>query len=330
MKIELWYDFVYKETRVCIDGNWQDESDMYAFLYPVRKYPLQTWLAPAGSWTGIVRQLEDIARGEKIELEFHGRKIDFDDLFLTAREMDNAEITYIEWDTLAQYDDKISVLSENIAKLQTQIPVNESLVSEVMNLPDRQINEEEWLAVVRSAAELWSVQKDARLCCVIDGDNFDSFEEFEAVGQLTHSMRRPADAVCCCFSNAANKEIFEKYASEFPGMHFVFALNSERDWKEKLWTKYGQAGWKVWQMKEGIRLCETVLEYLEEQKTENNNMRMELVHRNMETGVSREIENGLESCKEMASHIYGWQKTWQKLRGSLSEHLSESLGIVQK
>ena len=36
MKIELWYDFVYKETRVSIDGNWQDESDMYAFLYPVR------------------------------------------------------------------------------------------------------------------------------------------------------------------------------------------------------------------------------------------------------------------------------------------------------
>ena len=326
MIILLWYDFVYKETRVSIDGNWQDESDMYAFLYPVRKYPLQTWLAPVGSWTGIVRQLEDIARGEKIKLEFHGRKIDFDDLFSTIKEMNNAEIIYIEWDILSQYNDKISALSKNMNKLRSQMPVDESLAGELINLPDRQAGEEEWLAAVRSAAELWSAQKDARLCCAIDGNSFDSFEEFEKVGQLTRSMRRPADAVCCYFSDVADREIFKKYASEFPGMRFMFALDSERNWKEKLWIKYGQAGWKVRQMTEGIRLCGEVLEYLEEQKKENNNIRMELVHRNMGAGDSRAVEDSLETCKEMASCIYSWQKIWQKLRASLSEHLSADLG----
>lgn len=326
MKIELWYDFVYKETRVCIDGNWQDESDMYAFLYPVRKYPLQTWLAPAGSWTGIVRQLQDMARGEKIALEFHGREIDFNDLFSAVKEMDNMAITYAEWDTLSRYDDKVNALSENIIKLQAQMPIDASLACRVKNLQDRKPEEAEWLAAVRLETGLWSAQKDDRLCCVIDGDSMDSFEKFHETGQLTRSMRRPADAVCCCFSNAADRDIFENYASEFPGMQFLFALHSEQGWKEKLWSKYGQADWKVRQMNEGIRLCEAVLEYLREQKAANDDARMELVQKLMESGSSSEAERELDSCKEMSSYIYSWQKTWQKLKGSLSEHLSGSLG----
>lgn len=326
MKIELWYDFVYRETRVCINGNWQDDSDIYAFLYPVRKYPLQTWLTPAGSWTGIVRQLKDMARGENIALEFHGRKIDFDDLFSTVKEMDDVEITYAEWDILSQYNDKISALTENITKLQEQIPVNPSLAGSVLGLTDKEPEDEDWMVEIRLETELWSAQKDVRLCCVIDGNILDSFERFHEAAQLTRSMRRPADSICCCFSDAANKEIFENYAAEFPGMQFVFALNSEQGWKEKLWIKYGQADWKVRQMNEGIRLCEAVLEYLEEQKAENNDKRMALVHRNMEVGGSNEMESGLKFCKEMASCIYGWQKTWQKLKGVLSQHMSGSLG----
>ena len=80
MKIELWYDSVVQETDIVVNGISIGKNDPYGFLYPVRNYPIQSWLYPNGSWKGIEHQIVDLARDENVELSFHGRKYDYDDL----------------------------------------------------------------------------------------------------------------------------------------------------------------------------------------------------------------------------------------------------------
>ncbi len=326
MKIELWYDPVYMETGIRINGNWQDDSDIYSFLYPVRRYPLQTWLGVAGSWQGIVQQLKDISRGEEIELEFHGRNVDFQDLYSAVKEMDALKATCVEWDILSLYNDKVQILEENIQKLKEQMPIHMSITDKIMNLGNMQFEEEDWMVSVTSAEELQRAEKDSRLCCRVDSCILDSLEKLTEVERLVRSLRRPMDAICCCFSDNKAKEAFEAYALEFPRMQFVFALNSEQGWKEKLWSKYGEANRIMWKMDESVRLCDAVLAYLDEQKSENDKKRMALVHRKMEGGFSDSEDKELTGCNEMSSCIYDFQKVWQRLKASTAKHLLESVG----
>ena len=326
MKIELWYDPVYWETGIRINGNWQDASDIYAFLYPVRRYPLQTWLGAAGSWPGIVQQLKDISRGEEIELEFHGRNIDFQDLYAAVKEMKILKAVYVEWNTLSLYNDKVHVIEENVQKLKEWASIHMSITDKIMNLKSEQFTEEDWMVSATSVVELQKAEKDSRLCCRVDSCILDSLEKLNEVERLVHSLRRPMDAVCCCFSDRKEKETFEAYALEFPRMQFVFALNSEQGWKEKLWSKYGKASRMMWKIDESIRLCESVLAYLDGQKSENDTKRMELVHRKMEGGFSNREKEELVGCNAMSSYIYEYQKEWQKLKASTAEHLLESVG----
>ena len=76
MKIELWYDAVAQETDIRVNDIAIEKNDVFGFLYPVRNYPLQSWIYPNGSWKGIEYQIEELARGEEVALTFHGRKWD--------------------------------------------------------------------------------------------------------------------------------------------------------------------------------------------------------------------------------------------------------------
>ena len=71
MKIELWYDAAAQETDILINDVPVEKNDVYGFLYPVRNYPIQSWLYPNGSWKGIEYQITDLARDEDVDLVFH-------------------------------------------------------------------------------------------------------------------------------------------------------------------------------------------------------------------------------------------------------------------
>ena len=74
MKIDLWYDPVQPETTVFLNGEPIDRHDIYGFLYPVRRYLLQSWLKASGSWPGLLEQLRGMARQEPLSVCFHGRR----------------------------------------------------------------------------------------------------------------------------------------------------------------------------------------------------------------------------------------------------------------
>lgn len=326
MKIEFWYDPVYTETHLRINENWQNGLDMYGFLYPVRRYPLQTWLRAAGSWPGIAQQLRDISRGEKIELEFHGRDIDYQDLFSEIGGMEGIELICEEWDVFSVYNDKVCALEKSLQEIGTYFPFERTVAARIVKLSKKQPDEGEWMVSVVSLSDLQYAEKDSRLCCRVDGGMLDCLERLADIGRLTRSLRRPSDAVCCCFSDTEGKESFESYASQFPGMRYRFVLDTEQRWKETLWQKYGKAGWMRGRLQEGADLCEDVLKLLDRQQLENNKNKMELVHKRME---GENLEKELDSCMELSSKLHAYQKTWQGLKLSMAEHHPKDLWNLQ-
>lgn len=321
MKIELWYDYIYTKTHVRVNDLWQEESDMYAFLYPVRNYPLQTWLNPAGSWTGLAQQLCDIARGEKIQLEFYGRALDAQDLSAAVKEVEHLTINHREWDVLALYDNKMEELKKSFLDLKKQLPVEESLEQKVIDWQKQKPREETWLLSIASKEALLYAEKDSRPCCMVDGGCFESLESLHAAERLTRALHRPPEAICCYFSDKGKKEAFEAYAREFPRLQFLFAEAGGKDFKEMLWEKYGQAAWTVCQMQEGARLCEEIVEYLDGQKTSYDKKKMELIQKKTQKGLSRKEEEELSSCQEIISYIYSGRRAFQKRKSSMETHL---------
>lgn len=321
MKIELWYDPIYTETQIRINGVWQDSSDMYGFLYPVRGYPLQTWLRSAGSWTGIERQLMDLSRGEKTELEFHGRDMDYQDFSAAVTGMEGIRLIFAEWNAFSLYLDKIGALEESIGAFTEHMPMDGKIAEQITKFREMSPVEEDWLLRVASREELQRAERDDRICCAVDGGMLDSLEALAEVGRLSRSLRRPMDAICCVFSSHAKKEAFASYALEFPGMQFMFAAEDGEGWKEKLWAKYGQAGWIKKRLQKGAQLCGKMQIYLEALRTSNDKKRMELVHRRMESGFGEKEEKELQDSTEMAAGIRACQKTWRKLESCMAEHL---------
>lgn len=317
MKIELWYDYIYTKTRVRVNDLWQEESDMYAFLYPVRNYPLQTWLYPAGSWTGLAQQLRDLARGEEMELVFYGRTLDAQDLLEAVKGVEHLTINHREWDVFTLYDNKMEELKKNFLDLKKLLKVEESLEQKVTDWRNQKPREETWLLSITSKEALQYAEKDNRPCCMVDGDFLESLEALHAAERLTRALHRPLDAICCCFSDKERREAFEAYAREFPRLQFLFAEAGGQDFKETLWKKYGQAAWTACQMQEGAQLCEEIVEYLDRQKVLYDKQKMGLIHKKTEKGLNHKEEEELTICQETISKIYSARRAWQKQKSSM-------------
>ena len=117
MKIEFRYDPVLPEIQVTINGTLTNAEDSYGFLYPVRNYLLQNWLYPTGSWSGLARQIVDVARGEAVEIVFNGPTADYDDLCRVA-EGAGISTRFIELDTYKKWKRKLQKTKADMKALQ--------------------------------------------------------------------------------------------------------------------------------------------------------------------------------------------------------------------
>lgn len=207
MEIELRYDAAAQETDIKIDGIPVNKNDVYGFLRPVRNFPIQSWLSPIGSWNGLEQQITDLARGEKTEIKFYGRKCDCEDLCKCLEGNKMISIEFAEWDTAAIYD-KLS------ADLTTVVKSNHKVMKEMYLAvsPDGKIElpnvskilgeEPKWAYDIYSDEdrEIAAEAKDKR-CCFVHSSYFTSYDKLDGLLQLTRSLRLPADAVYCCFDS---------------------------------------------------------------------------------------------------------------------------------
>ena len=242
MKIELWYDAVAQETDILINEIPVEKNDVYGFLYPVRNYPIQSWLYPNGSWKGIEYQITDLARGEYVELIFHSRKCDYDDLDECLSGNERIKLSFIEWDVCSRYD---KLFSNLLSTLKNNDSVMKTMLSSLQlgfsyniqfNLSDAESN---WAYHIYNDSDLAMAEEGQSMCCCYIHDSyFTSYEKLQALLSLTRSLKIPAGAIYCCFSDDRTKEDYRYYASSFKRMNFTFCLENTGH-RDEAMEKYG-------------------------------------------------------------------------------------------
>ena len=246
MKIELHYDPVRPETRVRIDGQPVERTDIYGFLYPVRNYLLQTWLRTSGSWRGLAWQLQELSRGEAVELDFFGRAEDFEDVLAALPQTRAIRMRFHQEDPLSGYASLFAQVEEQLDKLldvhagngekKTLSDIYPDVVDTIRSL--RAEPEEPWLCDIRSDEDYRAADRQTMCCCVVRGEYLDSYEKLDGLRMLTRSMRRSQDMICCCLEDPDRWVDFAHYAAQYE-LGFRFA--EYREGLAALQRKYGSA-----------------------------------------------------------------------------------------
>ncbi|MCI6996190.1 MAG: hypothetical protein MR936_05180 [Eubacterium sp.] len=242
MKIELWYDAVAQETDILINEVPIEKNDIYGFLYPVRTYPIQSWLYPNGSWKGIEYQLIDLARDEIIELLFHGRKYDYEDLSQCLSNHSMIKLKFEEWDVSNRYDDLfsniLSTIRGNDAMIRKLLSSSKLDVDYAIdfNIPDKELI---WSYSINEDVDLLNVDNISSNSCYFVYDSFfTSYEKLQELLVLTRSLKIPANAIYCIFKDEQKKADYEYYAHSYKRMNFMFYLE-DSDYANKAKNKYG-------------------------------------------------------------------------------------------
>ena len=242
MKIELWYDAVAQETDILINGIPVEKNDVYGFLYPVRNYPIQSWLYPNGSWKGFEYQIVDLARDEDVDLVFHGRKCDYNDVCKYLSKSRMIKLSFVEWDVCTQYDklfsNLLSTLKSNDSTMRKLMASLRTNIEYKVNF-DVSINDTSWAYHIRNDSDLAKADDTRDMsCCIVHNSFFSSYEKLHDLLVLTRSLRIPADAIFCCFDDEETKADYEYYAQSFRRMGFHFCLAS-KDYITEAKAKYG-------------------------------------------------------------------------------------------
>jgi hypothetical protein len=185
--------------------------------------------------------------------------------------MDMLKLTFIPWDTLAICGDKVELVKKTIQEMKKEFGGNAVIEEQAAILLQNEPKEIEWLIAIHSDKELHQAEKDDRICCVVLTNVLDSYERLEQIERLTRSLRRPMDAICCCFQDALQRDSFARYAAQFPRLQFRFCIEDIPAWREELWLKYGKASLIRKQLTAGAIISNQVLAYLGQQKVINDN-----------------------------------------------------------
>ncbi len=261
MKIELWYDAVARETDILINGIPVEKNDVYGFLYPVRNYPIQSWLYPNGSWKGIEYQIKDLARDESVELVFHGRKTDYDDVCKCLVECSIIKISFVEWDICERYDklfsSLLSTLKSNDDTMRRLLSSLRSNFTYKVDF-DVSVKDSNWAYHIYDDPDLDKAgDVSEKSCCFVHDSFFTSYDKLQDLLSLTRSLLVPADAIYCCFKSSQTQQEYEYYAQSFKRMAFKFCSEA-RDISEEAKNKYGLPAL----VKSKIKKCGEILKIL--------------------------------------------------------------------
>ena len=287
MKIELWYDAAAQETDILINDVPVEKNDVYGFLYPVRNYPIQSWLYPNGSWKGIEYQITDLARDEDVDLVFHGRKCDYDDVCKCLSENNTIKLSFTEWDVCTRYDklfsNLLSTLKSNDSTMRNLMDSLRIGTKSKVNF-DVSINDTSWAYHIRNDVDLAKADDTGTMsCCIVHSSFFSSYDKLHDLLVLTRSLKLPADAIFCCFDDEGIKADYEYYAQSFKRMGFRFCLAS-KDYTTVAKDKYGLPATVELKIEKcgeiSKTLCLSYLKIKESTQDEFNKLKKNIVHLN--------------------------------------------------
>ncbi len=322
MKVELWYDPVRTEIKTRINDNWQDENDMYSFLYPVCHYPMQTWLREAGSWSGLGRQLNDLARGEDVELVFHGRALDYADLCDAVKSLPRIRTAFFDWDAIAEYKAKMGNTLKAAQKLRFPTQKGQAALCKILEYNPSNIP---WSSVIREEKD-WALAEKSELPCVFLDEHYPtSYETLHRLERLTKSLRRPADAICCFLTNQESLTLLKNYAAQYPRMRFSFCLGSRRQGEDDLKEKYGIP----YQMRLQLNMLNDISRKLREfvqEARKTTQQRSELEYKKVDRGLNRQEQLELDQLTEISSWLFRVQPQIEHIESTADLHIIDTLG----
>lgn len=322
MKVELWYDPVRAEIRTRINDNWQDENDMYSFLYPVRHYPMQTWLWEAGSWSGLGRQLNDLARGEDVELIFHGRVLDYADLYDAVKSFSQIRTAFFDWNAIAEYKAKMENSLKTAQKLSFPTQKGQAALLKILKCDPSSIP---WASIIREEQD-WVLAEKSELPCVFLDEHYPiSYETLHRLERLTQSLRRPVDAICCFFTNHESLTLLKNYAAQYPRMRFSFCLGKRSQGEDSLKEKYGIP----YQMRLQLNMLNDISGRLGEFVQEvgkTKQRRSELEYKKVDRGLNRQEQMELAQLVEISSWLVHAQSQIEHIESAADLHIIDTLG----
>ncbi len=270
MRVVIQYDPAGPETRVQVNGQTAEKDDIYGFLYPVRRCLLQAWLAPSGSWQGLRRQLEDLARGEALELEFVGRDADYSDLTECLREMPAVTLRQVRRE-LPDEPERLKAFRERTEDLFTRPVTTEwdgdrevrqtggelypDEAAAIAGILDRQAP---WLSVIDSETAFRAALR-GQDCCLLTQDYLTSFDRLDSARSLTRSMRRADGMIVCELNDRDQLEEYSAYARQSSGCRYLCVLAGDDGWRDALYRKYGQP----YQQRLALSRCREAIDRLE-------------------------------------------------------------------
>lgn len=309
MKADLYYNPAGPWTQVMIDGSPVNPNDVYGFLYPVRRYLLQAWLLPSGSWPGLRTQLEELARGEALETVFHGRGLDYQDIAECLEGMEGVTLAFEPWRIES---DPVKALGLIRALLDEQVVVERSGDQEKSRpwseLFPRQtgelsalLNQEQndWLQIVDSERAFRQAQR-LHGCCLVTGGYLTSYERLQDLRALTRSMRRAEDMIVCQLDSPDAARDYSDYARNTLGLRMRFVSSQDGSWKEALLEKYGRS-FREQQSRAVCDQCMRILEACMEQKAELNARLRELRRHEEDSEDIRRLE-GVQAGLRVLTH----------------------------
>ena len=312
MKIELWYDAVAQETDILINDVPVEKNDIYGFLYPVRNYPIQSWLYPNGSWKGIEYQIVDLARDENVNLVFHGRKCDYHDVCKCLSGSKMIQVDFVEWDVCTRYNELFSNLLSTLRNNDSTIRKLFSPLETVSDYNvdfDVSIEDADWVYHIRDNNDLVKADESINIsCCIVHDSFFSSYDKLHDLMVLTRSLKVPADAIFCCFDKDESKADYEYYAQSFKRMSFHFCLESTNYIKEAK-TKYGLPAivrLKIKKCSEILKiLCSVYSKIIEDTQSEFNKLKKNIVSLNQREKERYQIIKLLRDNTAMFKHGMG-------------------------
>lgn len=322
MKVELWYDPVRTEIKTKINDCWQDENDMYGFLYPVRHYPMQTWLREAGSWSGLGRQLTDLARGEDVELVFHGRSLDYDDLCDALKGLPQIQTAFFDWNVLAEYKAKMENTLKSAQRLSFPTQKGQAALCKILECNQSNVP---WASVIREEKD-WALADKSELPCVFLDEHYPtSYETLHRLERLTQSLRRPADAICCFFANKESLSLMKAYAAQYPRMRFTFCLGKQGRGENSLKEKYGIP----YQMRIQLNTLNGIgmeLENFVQEVRKTKQRRSELEYKKVDRGLNHQEQTELSQLADISSWLVHAQSQIEHIESTADLHIIDTLG----
>lgn len=320
MKLDLWYNPVIPAMDVQIDGDWQDERDIYGFLYPVRSYPLQTWLHPNGSWNGLERQVLDFARGEPVTLVFHGRRIDYDDVAALLASADGVRLQWADWDPLRESARRFREVRDMMAAMKLAQAGWVEAEAQLKKRLNQGARDEPWQIEINTSDDLRRAQRSrgGAPVCVVSAGLLGTYAELHRLSALTNSLRYPADAIVCLQPTESQRDALAKYIGQFRQDGYRFA--TEAEWggersalRAALYEKYAKPHALRAERARLLEAC-AALDELRKEIDETNETRRQLIPKR--ATLSREQAARLAAAN--ARHAWFAQEYPARIRQALS------------